>query len=238
MSALIRVVDFETTGMPEVEGGASACEVGWCDLAMLDDGSTRIAMEADGIGSRLCNPGRPMPPEACAVHHIKDVDLAGKPSPDDVLADLFAYPVDYYAAHNADFERKFCEAPKPWICTYKAALRIWPEASHHGNQFLRYFLPLDLGNEALGMPPHRAGPDAYVTAHLLAKEIKSGKASIDDMVRWSNGPALLPRVNFGKHKGAKWDDVPTDYLQWIVDKSDMDRDINANAKHWLKMRAA
>jgi exodeoxyribonuclease X len=43
-------------------------------------------------------------------------------------------------------------------------------------------------------------------------------------------------VNFGKHKGAKWDDVPLDYLSWIVDKSDMDRDIKANAKHWLKVR--
>lgn len=211
---LIRVVDYETTGMPEAEGGAAVCEVGWCDLVVNEDGITRIALEAEGYGAILCNPGRPMPPEACAVHHIKDSELSGAPPCEEILTALYAYPVDYYAAHNADFERKFWRAPKPWICTYKVALRLWPEASHHNNQFLRYFLPLELPDESMAMPPHRAGPDAYVTAHLLAKEIEAGKASIEDMVRWSDGPALLPRVNFGKHKGSKWEDVPLDYLQW------------------------
>ena len=86
-------------------------------------------------------------------------------------------------------------------------------------------------------PPHRAGPDAYLGAALIARILAAGAASIEDMVRWSNGPALLPRINFGKHKGARWEDVPADYLRWVVDKSDLDRDVKANARHHLKQRA-
>jgi exodeoxyribonuclease X len=85
------------------------------------------------------------------------------------------------------------------------------------------------------LPPHRAGPDSYVTAHLLKRLIESG-TSVDDMVRWSKGAALLPRVTFGKHKGAKWSELPTDYLEWIWFKSDMGRDEKANAKHHLRER--
>jgi exodeoxyribonuclease X len=90
----------------------------------------------------------------------------------------------------------------------------------------------------LCQPPHRAGPDAYIGAKLMERIQNEGRATLDEMVRWSNGPALLPRVNLGKHKGANWDDVPSDYLEWVVNKSDMDRDIKANAKHHLGRRAS
>jgi exodeoxyribonuclease X len=99
---------------------------------------------------------------------------------------------------------------------------------------LRYWLGLDL-DARYAMPPHRAGPDAFVTAHILVELLRAG-TKIEDMVRWSSGRALLPRINFGKHKGAKWGDVPADYLQWIVIRSDMDRDAKANAKRELRAR--
>ena len=44
------------------------------------------------------------------------------------------------AAHNADFETKFFEPMLPVICTYKAALRVWPDAPSHSNGALRYWL--------------------------------------------------------------------------------------------------
>lgn len=233
----IRVIDFETTGMPDAEGGAAICEVGWCDVLVDATGTASIPTWSDAIGSQLCNPGRPIPPDAMAVHHIRDDEVANMPAPAEVLAQMAGADVDLFAAHCADFERAFFDPHTGWICTYKVALRIWPDLAHHNNQFLRYALPLTLADEAKAMPPHRAGADAWVTAHLLIAEIQSGKASIDDMVRWSSGPALLPRVNFGqKYKGAKWEDVPVDYLQWIVEKSDLSRDIKANAKYWLRKR--
>lgn len=216
---IIRCIDFETTGIPTDDDKHAIVEIGWCDLGKISK-------------SVLCNPGRPIPPEAMAVHHITDAMVAS------ATGDASAIDgADYYVAHNADYERQFYQTDKPVICTYKVALRLWPDAPSHGLQFLRYFLSLDVDPEQAS-PPHRAGPDAHVCAGLMQRILDEGNVTLDDMVRWSSGPALLPRINFGKHRGAKWDEVPVDYLQWIADKSDMDRDVKANARHWLKKRAA
>lgn len=235
---LVRCIDFETTGMPDSEG-AAICEVGWCDIEVGESGedSRPLKMAIGKPVSMFCNPGRPIPPEARAVHHISDKDVHGAAQPSEGLRRLREGAPAYYVAHNAKFEQAFFpDATTPWVCTYKAALRFWPDAPAHSVQVLRYWLELILGDEATAMPPHRAGPDAYVTAHLFARMLSEGSATIEDMVRWSSGPALLPKVTFGKHRGARWEDVPTDYLEWVINKTDMDGDIKANARHHLKIR--
>ena len=50
-------------------------------------------------------------------------------------------------------------------------------------------------------------------------------ASVDDPIMWSQQPVLLPRVCFGKHKGLAWSELPIDYLDWIVEKSDLNEDV-------------
>jgi len=224
---LIRVIDFETTGMPP---DAAVCEVGWYDFHHAASLGEFLPYEA-----QLCNPGRPMPPEARAVHHISDSDVAGCPDP----ATLFMKINDgaqVFCAHNAAFERQFFTGgTKPWICTLKVARRLWPECPSHTNQCLRYWLGLELDN-ALAMPPHRAGPDAFVTAQILREALK--KASIEQMIEWTEQPSLLPRITFGKHRGQSWGAVPADYLSWIVNKSDMDEDTKFTAKHHLKAAQA
>lgn len=239
MTSIVRVVDFETAGLPEQEG-AAICEAGWCDVIgdIIDDttGLRHWRVDADRATSYLCNPGHPIPPEIRAVHHISDKDVAGAPPPRDILEKLSAGEVSAFAAHVAKFERAFFDLNEArWICTYKVALRLYPDAPSHSNQALRYLCGLELDPDA-AMPPHRAGPDAFVTAHLLAHMLNDGRASIDDMVRWSSGPALLSKVTFGKHKGSKWEDLPTDYLEWLLYKSDMDADTKANAKHHILKR--
>lgn len=223
---ILRCLDFETTGMPNADGGASICEVGWCDVD-LERGSV-LAPE-----SFVVDPERDIPPEARAVHHLQTPDFEFASSQKEAFTALERMAPDYWVAHNAKFEQAFFKGEAPWICTYKVALRVWPDAPAHTNQVLRYWLNIKL-NQDLAMPPHRAGPDAYVTAHILLKAYESGSASIEDMARWSDGPPLLPKVTFGKHRGSRWEDVPLDYLDWIVNKSDMDNDIKANAKHHMK----
>lgn len=224
---VIRCIDFETTGIPTPEDAHVVVEIGACDLILGPPHLLSTTFSA------LCDPGRPIPHEAMAVHHITDAMVAGAAGSFDDLGSP-----DYFAAHNADYERQFIGTDIPFICTYKVALRLWPEAPAHNLQFLRYHLGLDVDADAC-QPPHRAGPDAYLGAVLMKRIMDEGGVSIEDMVRWSNGPALLPRIPFGKHRGAKWEDVPRDYLDWIVNKSDLlDRDIKANAKHHLKERAA
>lgn len=225
---LVRVIDFETTGMPTDEDRQAIVEIGWCDV------ENGVVSEPQ---SRLVNPHRPIPIDAMAIHHITDAMVADGISDTAARLLLSEGKPGIYVAHNADYERSFY-APEHLLCTYKAALRIWPDAEKHNNSYLRYYLGLELEPEK-AEPPHRAGPDAYVTAHIFVRLMAAAEekgVTLEDMLRWSKGPALLPRINFGKHKGSKWDDVPRDYLDWIVNKSDLDRDTKANAKHWLRQR--
>jgi exodeoxyribonuclease X len=233
---LIRVCDFETTGIPCPEDKHAIVEAGWCDLLRDSGGSWRIT----GPTAMLVNPGRDIPIEAMAIHHIRNADIEDAESPTESMR-LLATGADVYCAHNIDFEKQFFGGgDKPWVCTYKSGLRLCPDAPRHTNQVLRYYLDLDSlpdFDPSLAQPPHRAGPDAYVTAHILRHFLDL--TNFDDLVRWSSGPALLIRVGFGKHFNKKWAEVPVDYLQWIVGKSDIsDRDVRATAKHHLKIAMA
>ena len=227
--ALIRVLDVETTGLgPEAE----VCEVGFCDLVM---GTVNAV---DRAGSCLVRTGMPMPPEAQAVHHISDEDLAeygldfpvawammlkgGYGSPvrpwEDMAADHLQ--VDVYAAHNANFERRFIgvqwTGKVPWVDTWRCAMRIW-DVPQFDNQYLRYALGL-AADPTRAAPTHAAAPDAYVTALLLAEMLK--KHALPDLIAWSAEPPQFPRLFFGKHKGEKWPAVPVDYLRWMVRTAD------------------
>jgi exodeoxyribonuclease X len=209
---LIRVIDFETTGLPPE---ASVCEIGWYDVV---DGEVRPRSK----GEMFVNPRREMSIEARATHHIRDVDLVGAPAIDTGFRALMEDRPFAFAAHNAAFEQQFFAGDNiPWICTLKVGRRLWPDSPSHTNQVLRYFLGLEL-EDALAMPPHRAAPDAFVTAHILARAMKI--ASPQEMIAWTSSPSLLPRVNFGKHRGSKWS------------QADMDPDVRFTAKSALADR--
>jgi exodeoxyribonuclease X len=122
------------------------------------------------------------------------------------------------AAHRAAFEQRWClpalTGRTPWICTYKCALRLWPEAPTHSNQGLRYFRRPEGLDRATSLPAHRAGPDAYVTAHLLRDML--ALATLEQLLAWSAEPALLPRVPFGPHRGRSWRDLDEAALDRII----------------------
>jgi exodeoxyribonuclease X len=62
----------------------------------------------------------------------------------------------------------------------------------------------------LGLPAHRALPDAYVTAHHL-RDLPNA-ASLEQLVALSRKPGLLPRVPAGPERGKAWTDLATDTL--------------------------
>lgn len=188
--------------------------------------------------STLVRPGIPVPPEASAVHHLIDEDLAGAPPLMEVVG-MFR-GADAYVAHNADFERAFLGpllGEAHWVCTYKTGLRIWPDALSHSNQALRYRLgfanPFGIDRHMLSQ--HRALSDAIVTAAVFTEVIK--RAPWPELVSWSSQPALLSIFRFGKHRGERFDAVPEDYLRWIVDgQNELSDDVKASARYWLERR--
>jgi exodeoxyribonuclease X len=210
---------------------AAVCEVGWCQVRTYADEPAEIG---DPLGM-LVNPNRPMPPEARAIHHIGDSDLADSPAIETGFLALFSGEPDVFAAHNCAFERSFFTGgATPWICTLKVARRLWPDSPSHSNQCLRYFLGVQI-DEALAMPPHRAAPDAYVTAAILLEALKH--TTVEQMIEWTSQPSLLPgAINFGKHKGVLWSQCDPSYLDWMARQPDMDEDKVFTAKYWLTRR--
>lgn len=224
---IIRVIDFETTG---TEPPAQVCEVGTCDLSLEEK---RI----EAPRSWLCGV-KEMPPEVRAVHHISLAECEGEGpfEAGDIFRDM---DIAALAAHNAEFETKFFESPLPVICTYKAALRVWPSAPSHSNGALRYWLE-DQGkitpDHSLTQPAHRAGPDAYVTAHLLLALFNEGVTG-KEMVAWTKEPRLLPRCPLGKFRDKPWSEVEAGFLGWMLRQETMEEDLKWNAQREIARRA-
>lgn len=228
---VLRVVDFETTGMAPP---AEVCEVGICDLTQLADGSWEVG-EPD---SWLCGVAA-IPPEVRAVHHITMDDVNGA-APFDRKGLFDGSPVpSALIAHNMAFETQFIgEHGLPAVCTYKAALRVWPDAPSHSNGALRYWLE-DQGliaglDPKLAQPSHRAGPDAYVTAHILRALL--GLTTGREMVAWTKEPAALPRCPIGKFRGKPWAEVEGGFLTWMLGQASMEEDLKWNARRELARR--
>ena len=144
------------------------------------------------------------------------------------------------ATTRADDARRAHVVASRWVSsTWKCALRAWQEAVSHSNQSLRYSLDREAEpdfDSAGAMPPQRGLPDALVTAFILRKLL--ALRPVERLVEISADIPLTVHIGFGKHKGMKWAEVPDDYLRWIADKSDMDAETKAQAKHWLTKRAA
>ena len=224
---LVRVVDLETGG----SGADDVCEVGWQDVRQGIDGVWRLD---DGPGALLVNPGRPMSPDTLAVHHILDTQVAGAPFWKAVAPTVLRPEggVIALAAHRAAFEQRYCRpgltGGASWICTWKCALRLWPHLPRFSNQMLRYLRrPEGLVHE-LGLPAHRAGPDAYVTAHHLRDMLNA--ASVEQLIAWSREPGLLPRVPAGPMRGRPWSDLDADTLRTYATERDVDVRFSARSE--------
>lgn len=230
----LRCIDLETTG-PDPKKD-HIIEVASIDLTR--EGGVTNPMEAF---VRL-PPNATISPEASAVHHLVEGDLAtARPLPD-VLSDFMGGT--HYIAHNCIFEQSFLPTAfaEKWICTYKCALRVWPDAPAHNLQTLRYWRKhvAPFGRQRAEINAHRALSDVIVTAAIFHDLVASG-AKFSDLLRWTGEPALHKWCRFGKYKGKTFEEVAridASYLDWIVTKSDMDVGIKHSAAMALEQRRA
>lgn len=211
--ASIIVLDTETTGV-DTEKDA-ICEVGWSRVRHDD-------AFVCGVGrSQLINPERPIPAVSSAVHHITDYMVETAPYIEDWDKQLKA---DLMVAHNAPFDRAFCvrqgliDEETPWLCTYRLARHLLPEAPAYGNQVLRYYLGFfDVAGDA-----HSAGHDAEVTAMILCRMLNEAKVdfTIESVIELSEAPVFLTgKAGFGKYSDKTWREIQyldRSYLQWMV----------------------
>jgi exodeoxyribonuclease X len=242
---LFLVLDCETTGTDHAVD--RVVELG----AVLTSETETLA-----YASTLVNPGIPIRPDASAVHHLVDENVANAPALERAVEDVVAvvmqgqdrFEVDAYVAHNAPFDRGFLGehfSAAPWIDTYRAAKRYLPDLPGHSNQFLRYGLGLPVKHQSEildpAMSPHRALGDAIVTAALL-RFLLAGPAGEDyrrlgmrDFAAHVDSPLLLTTVGFGKHQGKPWAEVPADYLAWMLRQNPgFDYDTEFTARYYMQ----
>ena len=189
-------------------------------------------------GARLVHPGRPISPETMAIHHILDAHVADAPywklvAPEVLRPDGGVLAL---AAHRAAFEQRYCRPAftggADWICTWKCAMRLWPHLPRFSNQLLRYQRRPEGLVHDMGLPAHRALPDAYVTAHHLRDMLN--EASPEQLVAWSREPGLLPRVPAGPCRGRAWRELEGDALRSFT--QDRDPDVRFSAECELRRR--
>jgi exodeoxyribonuclease X len=233
---LFRVVDLETVGVDAPENPCDGIvELGWVDVWF--DSETRTASVGESYDYILFNPPGGIPPESSAVHHITGRMVNGlAPCTPDVTALLTQGARAPFAlvAHNAAFEKAWLTpaliGDARWLCTFKTAKRVYPDWPAHNNHAVRYLLDVEL-DPRKAEPPHRAGPDAYVTAHVLARFLRDG-VKVADMLRWTAEPVYLTKCPIGEQwRGKPWSEVEHSFLTWMLGKPDMDEDY----KHWARV---
>ena len=228
----IRVIDLETTGFAPPEG---IVEIGSHDVIVeqIDEHRYSVEIDKESMRQTYVNPERVCSAEVMAVHHLTPEDWEKAPTLSEALP-IFA-GADIYCAHNAKFEQQWLNfGDAPWICTYKSALKAFPKAPKHTNQVLRYHLGLCMSRDERDLFPHRAWPDAWVTAHLLCRMLDDHP--IDKLLEWSGAPIVLEKVTFGKYKDQHWRDVPSDYLKYMLSGTNLRQDVADTCRHHLKMR--
>lgn len=230
----IVVVDTETTGFDPAT--SALLEVGWVPV---DRKGAPIEGAADWS---FCEYEGEIPAEARAVHHIGPKDVArGAPRclpAEVVVGDILRAEVPgemVYAAHNAAFDRGFLpDLTLPFICTFRCARHIWPDAPSHKNQVLRYWLGVEPDPSLLvGLDAHRAQYDAAVTAAILGRMLE--RHSPEELVGMTSRPVLLRRFSFGKHKDEPVEKIPRDYLAWMRRSGNWrdDVDVSHTLQHHL-----
>jgi len=221
MKYILRVIDFETTGIPDESEGIthSVVELGFVDI----DAKSK---EQTGFYTRLVKPSTEMDIEAQAVHHITHDEARARGITWDEAQEKALSCDDgcevIFVAHNAAYEQKFFNPDGvKWIDTYKIALQLYPDAPKHTNGVLKYFL--NIADDSKHHPPHRALPDCFVTAEIL--KVMAKELTFNTMIGITKKPPYLTVMPFGKHKGEKFDDLPRGYIEWLSKQGDFDESI-------------
>ncbi|MFN2459492.1 MAG: PolC-type DNA polymerase III [Candidatus Velthaea sp.] len=151
-------VDVETTGIDAAT--ARVVEVAY---QIVRGGAVTATFES------LIDPQCGIPPFATAIHGITDAHVHGKPTLAEVAPALVTdCDGAIVVAHNAAFDRRFLTplAQRRWMCSWRLAARVVPEAPNHKNHTLGAFFgvrdPLLRGRRA-----HRALCDVVVTRHVF-----------------------------------------------------------------------
>ena len=252
----IVIIDTETTGLD-----TDTCEL--VEVAALKlRGTFPGPLEVADAYWSLVHPVGPVPPECSAVHHLTDADLEGAPT-EAMVADhlrAFLVGVDVLVGHNicrydAPILERFTGVNLPVLLdTLRLAHHAWPELEQvgeatpsYGLEALRWRFGLE-AEPAMGLSgggdrwdPHAAPYDVATSRALLdhcVKELQSNgmkATTYADLAAGSLKPYRVHVMPFGKHRGARLEDVPRDYIRWALgNMQDLDEDLRSSLRRALR----
>lgn len=225
------VLDTETTGQEEED-------------RVIEVATVEIELPSGEEVSRwrsFVMPDTWIKPGARGAHHISDDELTGAPTMAELLSaggipglmEEDCIPV----AHNMEFDRRLLlqsgmDVGERVLCTWKLARHLYPDAPDHKNQTLRYWLGVEVPT-AEG-PPHRAMPDALVTAAIFRHMLM--ECPIERMFELMDQPVLLHTCYMGEGRGRPWEHQDVGLLRWVLDpRRKFDEDVTYTARYWLDM---
>lgn len=202
------VVDVETTGLDPMRD--EVIELGMNLFEYYPDG--RVHRLVDEF-RRFRDPSRPIPPEITEITGITDEMVCGQ-SIDPGEVDTFIARAGLVVAHNATFDRRFCErlwpafAGKAWACSLSQI--NWAAEGFDGSK-LGYLLA-GLGLFHTG---HRAADDSLALLEVLSHPLpRSGHTALTSLLEsarqntvriWAKG-APYDRKDLLKARGYRWSD--------------------------------
>lgn len=216
------VLDTETAGL---DGGV--CDIAICKI----NSDLQIIWEVES----LIDPERPIAPQASGIHHITDDMVQFEPTLSEFM-EMQGYPLDREGAiiggHNVQFDIRmigeFIPRVHRKLCTLKLARVLWPDAPDHKLQTLRYMFKLDAGTA------HRAMGDVRTCISLLRMVAEERGLDLQGILALVAKPLTLDaKMPFGKHQGTKLKDLPSSYVQWLLNKAD---NLDADLREALSQR--
>lgn len=200
-------LDTETTGR---EDSDKIIELGMVSFAY--DKTSGEVIGVLGTFNALEDPGMPISPEASAVNNITDEMVAGK-SIDDAAVISFVEMADFVVAHNAGFDRRYCEARFPifknkiWACSWKQV--DWAAFGSPSGK-----LEQIASSQGFYYDAHRAEMDCFALIQVLTHRDAEGNTALRQMLENSKRESVrIWAVNSPfaskdalKARGYRWSD--------------------------------
>ncbi|MBY3049977.1 3'-5' exonuclease [Rhizobium laguerreae] len=224
------ILDTETTGLNHRSD--EIIEIGAVAFTFDDDGAIGDIV---GIYGGLQRPSRPIPPEITRLTGITDAMVEGQLINIQSLRTLIE-PADLIIAHNAGFDRPFCEAfskiftGKAWACSVSEI--DWSARGFEGTK-LGYLV----GQAGYFHEGHRAVDDCHALLEILDREQRGGESPFTELYRASQRSRIrifaehspFEMKDHLKGRGYRWSDGSDGRLKswWIeVGEEDLDDELS------------
>jgi len=227
----LAVVDTETSGLDAARDALLELPI----VKMRIDAQTGELLDIEPAATWLEDPGKPISDEIEALTGLTDAILAGEVFDDAAIAATLS-DVTVVAAHNARFDLSFFRARfpgivLPWACSCSEI--AWAD---HGLGGARSLSALLTKAGLFADAEHRAGPDAWATATLLALPGQGGKTIAWHL--WNRAKRATHRLSATrapiavkdslKFAGYRWS--PVHRVWW----TEGDPEAMAHESQWLK----